>query len=322
MPKRLADTEIWNKDWFLELSLKQKLLVKFLFDNCDCAGVYKISYRNLKNCFGEEVTKEDFFGIKQVKFIDDNTIFIEDFINFQYLTPDRPYLNPNNKAHLGVIRRLIKNNIDYTKYLSPFKGASKPLQRGTGIGIGIGVGIGKGIGSEKEGVLGGGKTNELQEDENEVSKIEPERKAEYNEQEKKPSCGELSEENQGISAFKRRKTPVNPDIYFINHTEYFKTYARLCPDLAPLSFERRNAKVLQTLEKFRKEIDDDVGKFREICIKANKLRFIAKNKIDFLMLLNCYLGILNGKYASTEEQSHEIDTKKILKEALGGLDSG
>lgn len=320
MPKRLADTEIWNKDWFLDLSLKQKLLVKFLFDNCDCAGVYQISYRNLKNCFGEEITREDFIGIKQVKFIADDKVFIEDFINFQYLNADRPYLNPNNKAHLGVIRRLIKNNIDYSKYISPSEGASKPLGRGTGIGIGIG--IGKGIDSEKEGVLGGGKTNELQEDENEVSKIELEREAEYSEQEKKPSCGELSEENQGISAFKWRKTPVNPDIYFINHTEYFKTYARLCPDLAPLSFERRNAKVLQTLEKFRKEIDDDVGKFREICIKANKLRFIAKNKIDFLMLLNCYLGILNGKYASTEEQSHEIDTEKILKEALGGLDSG
>lgn len=285
MPKRLADTEIWNKDWFLDLSLKQKLLVKFLFDNCDCAGVYQISYRNLKNCFGEEITREDFIGIKQVKFIADDKVFIEDFINFQYLNADRPYLNPNNKAHLGVIRRLIKNNIDYSKYISPSEGASKPLGRGTGIGIGIG--IGKGIDSEKEGVQGGEKTEALK------------------------------ETKAGTD-----KKPVNPDIYFTNHNTYFKTYAELCPDLAPLSFERRNAKVLQTLEKFRKEIDDDVGKFREICIKANKLRFIAKNKIDFLMVLNCYLGILNGKYASTEEQSHEIDTEKILKEALGGLDSG
>ena len=285
MPKRLADTEIWNKDWFLDLSLKQKLLVKFLFDNCDCAGVYQISYRNLRNCFGEEITREDFIGIKQVKFIADDKVFIEDFINFQYLNADRPYLNPNNKAHLGVIRRLIKNNIDYSKYICPSEGASKPLGRGTGIGIGIG--IGKGIDSEKEGVQGGEKTEALK------------------------------ETKAGTD-----KKPVNPDIYFTNHNTYFKTYAELCPNLAPLSFERRNTKVLQTLEKFRKEIDDDVGKFREICIKANKLRFIAKNKIDFLMLLNCYLGILNGKYASTAEQTREIDTEKILKEALGGLDSG
>lgn len=285
MPKRLADTEIWNKDWFLDLSLKQKLLVKFLFDNCDCAGVYQISYRNLKNCFGEEITREDFIGIKQVKFIADDKVFIEDFINFQYLNADRPYLNPNNKAHLGVIRRLIKNNIDYSKYISPSEGASKPLGRGTGIGIGIG--IGKGIDSEKEGVQGGEKTEALK------------------------------ETKAGTD-----KKPVNPDIYFTNHNTYFKTYAELCPNLAPLSFERRNTKVLQTLEKFRKEIDDDVGKFREICIKANELRFIAKNKIDFLMVLNCYLGILNGKYSNSTEQIAEIDTDKILKEALKGLDSG
>ena len=285
MPKRLADTEIWNKDWFLDLSLKQKLLVKFLFDNCDCAGVYQISYRNLRNCFGEEITREDFIGIKQVKFIADDKVFIEDFINFQYLNADRPYLNPNNKAHLGVIRRLIKNNIDYSKYISPSEGASKPLGRGTGIGVG--VGIGKGIDSEKEGVQGGEKTEALK------------------------------ETKAGTD-----KKPVNPDIYFTNHNAYFKTYAELCPNLAPLSFERRNTKVLQTLEKFRKEIDDDVGKFREICIKANELRFIAKNKIDFLMVLNCYLGILNGKYSNSTEQIAEIDTDKILKEALKGLDSG
>ena len=59
MAKRFTDTEIWQKDWFLDLPIKQKLLVKFIFDNCDCAGIYEISYRVLKNCFGEEIKKED-----------------------------------------------------------------------------------------------------------------------------------------------------------------------------------------------------------------------------------------------------------------------
>ncbi len=48
MAKRFTDTEIWQKDWFLDLPIKQKLLVKFIFDNCDCAGIYEISYRVLK----------------------------------------------------------------------------------------------------------------------------------------------------------------------------------------------------------------------------------------------------------------------------------
>ena len=41
MAKRFTDTEIWQKDWFLDLPIKQKLLVKFIFDNCDCAEFMK-----------------------------------------------------------------------------------------------------------------------------------------------------------------------------------------------------------------------------------------------------------------------------------------
>ena len=78
MAKRLCDTEIWNKDWYLELNLKQKLLVKFLFDSCDCAGFYQVSWTKLKFYFGEEIKREDFESIKQVKFIKENLIFIED----------------------------------------------------------------------------------------------------------------------------------------------------------------------------------------------------------------------------------------------------
>lgn len=110
MPKRFSDSEIWTKDWFLDLSIKQKLLLKFLFDNCDCAGIYEISYRTLKNCFNEEITKEDFKGLKQVKFIDENTIFIEDFIKFQYNTEIKD-LNSKYSVHKGIIKKLNKYNI-------------------------------------------------------------------------------------------------------------------------------------------------------------------------------------------------------------------
>ena len=110
MVKRLADSNIWNKDWFLDLPNKKKLLVKYLFDNCDCAGIYEISYRHLRNCFGEEITKNDFEGIKQIKFISDNKIFIEDFIKFQY-NVSIPLLNPSNNVHKGIIASLKKNNL-------------------------------------------------------------------------------------------------------------------------------------------------------------------------------------------------------------------
>ena len=123
MVKRLSDSNIWNKDWFLDLSLKKKLLVKYLFDNCDCAGIYEISYRHLRNCFGEEITKEDFKGIKQIKFISENKIFIEDFIKFQY-NISIPLLNPSNNVHKGIIASLKKNNL-----LRVGQGLSNPYPR-------------------------------------------------------------------------------------------------------------------------------------------------------------------------------------------------
>lgn len=140
MVKRLSDTEIWKKDWFLDLTDKQKLLVKFLYDNCDCAGIYEISKRMLRICFYEDITKEDFEGIKQVRFINENTIFIEDFIKFQYKT-EIPLLNTANGVHRGIIRRLEKYNL-----LTP----TVPLTKSTGIGIGIGIGIGNNTFNNKE----------------------------------------------------------------------------------------------------------------------------------------------------------------------------
>ena len=111
MVKRFCDTEIWNKSWFLDLPIKQKLLTKFIFDNCDCAGIYEISWRLLKFYFDEEITKEDFQKIKQVKFLNENTIFIEDFILFQCSIKSLTDLNANNNAHKGIIKRLEKYNL-------------------------------------------------------------------------------------------------------------------------------------------------------------------------------------------------------------------
>lgn len=123
MANRFCDTEIWNKDWYLELTLKQKLLVKYLFDSCDCAGFFHISWNKLKFFIGEEVTKQDLLAIKQVKFINDNLIFIEDFIFFQYKIKSLNELNPKNNAHKGVIKRLE----EFSPSLAPTQPLESPI---------------------------------------------------------------------------------------------------------------------------------------------------------------------------------------------------
>lgn len=110
MTKRLNDTEIWDKEWFLILSTKEKLLVKYLFDKCDCAGIYVPNYTLLNFIFGEPVTREDFANIKQVKMLENGNYFIEDFIEFQYGV-NITGLNPNFSVHKGVIKQLQKNGL-------------------------------------------------------------------------------------------------------------------------------------------------------------------------------------------------------------------
>jgi hypothetical protein len=268
MAKRLTDTGIWNKDWFLDLTDKQKLLVKFLFDNCDCAGIYEISYRNLKNCFNEEITKEDFLKIKQIKFLSETKIFIEDFIFFQYgITIEN--LNEKNRVHKGIIKSLEKNGV-----LKPLpKGLetlNKPLPNCTGVGVGVGVGI----------------NNPLNKD--------------YKEKE---------------NLIKEKESFFNPDSFCSTKTdELFSIYKANCKNLIPIRYEKRNRRIQEKIQIFLEETNADMVLFKELCEKANKLEKIANRKIDFEMMLNCYVGILNGKYESNAPPERPVLTREsILK---------
>lgn len=88
MGKRLTDTDIWNKEWFQLYTLKQKVLLRFLFDNCDAAGVWEPNYRLAGFIIGEPITRSDIESLngrkKQVAILPDGKVVILDFISFQY----------------------------------------------------------------------------------------------------------------------------------------------------------------------------------------------------------------------------------------------
>ena len=111
MAKRFSDTGIWNKEWFLNLSLKHKMLVKFLFDNCDCAGVYEPNYALLSFYIGEKITPKDFENLKQIKKLKNGNFLIEDFLKFQYGISSYDSLNPKFSVHKGIIKSLEKNQL-------------------------------------------------------------------------------------------------------------------------------------------------------------------------------------------------------------------
>lgn len=259
MVKRFCDNEIWNKDWFLNLPDKQKLLTKFIFDACDCAGIYEISWRMLKVFFTSEITREDFEAIKQIKFIDENTIFVEDFVLFQCSIKNLNELNPNNNAHKGIIKRLNKYNI----LLAP----NEPLTS--------------------------------------------------------PSLGA----HRG--AQEKEKEKEKEDIVCnLNFENCFKIYQENCKNLLPLCFERRSKAILDELNQFLQEIDYDFEYFLTLCKKANSLKKIVDNKIDFRSMIKNHIGITNGKYKQDSSPPAEgmniptpEETQQIIKQKTEIIES-
>lgn len=130
MSKRFTDTEKWKSDWFLSLSLKNKVLWQYICDNCDHCGIWKVSLSHISFSMGEKVGLNnifDAFGNKLYQ-IESDKFFIPSFIKFQY---DR--LQPNNPAHKGVFRELSKyfEIIDGLVIISnTSQGAWKGLDRG------------------------------------------------------------------------------------------------------------------------------------------------------------------------------------------------
>lgn len=241
MAKRFTDTAIWQKEWFLKLSMKQKLLVKFLFDNCDCAGIYEPNFTLLSFFIGDTITEKDLIEIKQVKKLPNGNYMIEDFLKFQYGINNISELNSKFSVHKGIIKQLEKNNITLKQPLpNPYPTLTQGLQD-------------KDMDKDKDKDI---NTNS-----------------------------------------------ISFDFFEKNIQDCFQIYKENCKNLIPLSFERRNRDILSLVATTLNELDNDVGKFTELCQKANELETIAEKKIDFKMMLRNYIGILNDKYKPQEELS-------------------
>lgn len=114
MAKRFTDNQKWSKSWFMDLTLKEKLLWIYMTDSCDHAGIWEVNWKLTSFMVGFQVTQLPQAFDKQVEAIKDNKYWIKDFCQFQYNT-----LTPSNNAHKSVINRLNKYNINL--------GADQPL---------------------------------------------------------------------------------------------------------------------------------------------------------------------------------------------------
>jgi len=90
MAKRFIDTEIFNDDWFMELSKDAKLFYIYFITNCDHAGILKLNYKIAELQTGinsiETVLKELSNCMLTLK--SNNVFLMPSFIKYQY--PDFP----------------------------------------------------------------------------------------------------------------------------------------------------------------------------------------------------------------------------------------
>lgn len=106
--KRFTDIEIWDKEWFMQLTPKLKCLMKYLHDKCDASGCWKPNWKLASVHINEEVTASDLQNIPsdQYEILQSGKIFIPDFIKFQYGT-----LSDKSPAHKPIFTAIEKNNL-------------------------------------------------------------------------------------------------------------------------------------------------------------------------------------------------------------------
>lgn len=127
MAKRFTDTELWGKEFFLKYSMKQKLLLRYLYDSCDNAGIYEPNYILLEVFIGEKITEADILSLntdkKRIVKLENGNFYLTRFIKFQ----QGDFLNPKNNAHKQIIAILKENRVRYN-ILTPDKGVASPYE--------------------------------------------------------------------------------------------------------------------------------------------------------------------------------------------------
>lgn len=107
MAKRFTDTELWDKQWFMELTPKLKCLVYLVRDKCDLAGIWHPNWIITCAYIGENVSEDELLGIdngNQFVKLDNGKIYCNGFTTFQYGELK------NSPVHKRVISILETNN--------------------------------------------------------------------------------------------------------------------------------------------------------------------------------------------------------------------
>lgn len=119
MAKRFTDTELWDKEWYMKLTLKQKCLLKLIRDKCDLCGVWSPNWIIASAYIGEAVKEVDLLEIdngQQFKKLPSGKIYCIGFIEFQYGN-----LSEKSPVHKKILSLLEQNGLLDNYKQTPYK---------------------------------------------------------------------------------------------------------------------------------------------------------------------------------------------------------
>ena len=130
MSKRFHDTDIWDEDWYLDMSLEYRSFWGYVCDKCDHAGIWRPNLRRFNSDIENKIdldTALTFFNVnkERIRTLESGHWMIAEFVPFQY----GKNLNLNNRVHLSVFNRLkdLEVNLGSIRGLNEVKlGSSRP----------------------------------------------------------------------------------------------------------------------------------------------------------------------------------------------------
>lgn len=118
---KFCDPKIWDEDWFCEMPGEYQLFVKYVFDKCDNAGVWKPNKFDFETKTKFKVSIDCLFkkindGCERVLLLENGRWFITGYILFQWFNKKKTFdLVLSNKLHKSLYEILLENKIPLKK---------------------------------------------------------------------------------------------------------------------------------------------------------------------------------------------------------------
>jgi hypothetical protein len=106
--KRFTDTDLWNKQWFMELTPAEKIAWFYIKDACDHVGVWSPNFRLAEFVIGMQLDWKKFMDKTNgnIEELENGKWYMPDFCDFQY-----GELKDTCKPHVAYMKTLAKHGL-------------------------------------------------------------------------------------------------------------------------------------------------------------------------------------------------------------------